>query len=826
MALVTQKYGRQGQANYTLYPLAAQYPAAFHDIAVGTITVPCNIATTPSGTQPDNCIAVSNPITVADQNTGTGSVVEGEIGSGATPYYNAAAGYDLATGLGSVDANILIADWAKLAFATSTTTLTSSASRITHGTAITLAGKVTGTGTPTGQVALMTTNPNPNSLGLTDYTLAAGAYSASLATLPGGTYSLYTRYGGDALNAPSSSAPVNITVTPETSATALELNYNNAFYTSGLNVSYGAPVGLEAISAPTAQLAAVVNCRTAGTTCPAFTPPTGSVTFTESGHTFPAEPLTAGGEGYYTYSATAGTHTISATYSGDASYGPSLSSTATFTVAQNLPILSAAKNTYGNGFKDDGGAKSFSFIVANSNSGSASALPPTGTITFSGGPTGMPASATLTSAISPSTGAIQSVATVLLPATTPTGTFSVTYKYSGDTNYAAVSSTYSLVITAPENTYPTTITASASSPNSTPGAAATITATVTGSTAGGTPTGYITLFSDGSYSGFAALPAGSGTSVTTTFSAASSLFSGGNVLTVEYLPTGSYQASETTVSINESAADFTLQPLLSTLSVPGTQTDVLTLASNRGFTGPVSLSCAITGGLTCSVSPTSVTLASGGTGTTTLTITPPAVLIPGFYSVVVTATDSTGQYLHTATIPVLLANDNIWTINANATLDKLTSAGALTSVSGSAGSVGNLGGIAFDTAGNAWAVNSGNNALLVTSSTGGALTTFTGGGLSTPVSIAVDGAGSLWIANSGNNSVSSFAYTGAAVSGTAGFATSDGLSAPSSISIDATGGVWVTNKSGNSVTHIFGAATPVTTPTASAVTNATLGVRP
>jgi len=38
--------------------------------------------------------------------------------------------------------------------------------------------------------------------------------------------------------------------------------------------------------------------------------------------------------------------------------------------------------------------------------------------------------------------------------------------------------------------------------------------------------------------------------------------------------------------------------------------------------------------------------------------------------------------------------------------------------------------------------------------------------------------------------------------------------------------VWVTNKGGASVTHIFGAAAPVTTPNATAVTNSTVGARP
>lgn len=45
MALVNQKYGRQGQAGFVLYPLKTQFPAAFHDVTHGTNSVPCNITT-------------------------------------------------------------------------------------------------------------------------------------------------------------------------------------------------------------------------------------------------------------------------------------------------------------------------------------------------------------------------------------------------------------------------------------------------------------------------------------------------------------------------------------------------------------------------------------------------------------------------------------------------------------------------------------------------------------------------------------------------------------------------------------------------------------
>ena len=133
MALVNEKYGRQGQADFVLYPLKSQFGAAFHDVTVGTNSVPCSISST-------GCIAVSNPLVV-------GGITEGQIGTGTTPEYNAAAGYNLATGLGSVDASVLLADWGNVTFKTTTTTLTPSSTSFTHGTAITVSGSVTGSTT-------------------------------------------------------------------------------------------------------------------------------------------------------------------------------------------------------------------------------------------------------------------------------------------------------------------------------------------------------------------------------------------------------------------------------------------------------------------------------------------------------------------------------------------------------------------------------------------------------------------------------------------------------------------------------------------------------
>ncbi|HZQ56069.1 MAG TPA: protease pro-enzyme activation domain-containing protein [Bryobacteraceae bacterium] len=92
MALVVQKYGRQGQANYVLYPLAASENLS-----------QCN-ASSQSGLPASTCIF--NDVTSGN------NAVPGEAGYGtATAAYQATFGYDLATGLGSVNVTNLVNQW-------------------------------------------------------------------------------------------------------------------------------------------------------------------------------------------------------------------------------------------------------------------------------------------------------------------------------------------------------------------------------------------------------------------------------------------------------------------------------------------------------------------------------------------------------------------------------------------------------------------------------------------------------------------------------------------------------------------------------------------
>ena len=116
MALIEQKYGAQGQADYILYPLAAQHPSAIHAIATGSKIVPCKQGS------PDCTLSTATDNTEGDYTFG----------------YHASQGFDMATGLGSVDASLLFNNWNSVSFKSTSTSLSLSQTSFPHGTPITV----------------------------------------------------------------------------------------------------------------------------------------------------------------------------------------------------------------------------------------------------------------------------------------------------------------------------------------------------------------------------------------------------------------------------------------------------------------------------------------------------------------------------------------------------------------------------------------------------------------------------------------------------------------------------------------------------------------
>ena len=284
MAIVNQEYGPQGQADYELYPLAGKTSSPYRDITAGGNQVPCTAGT-------PNC---------------TGGELSG---------YAATPGYDLASGLGSVDGNALVTNWNSRSNGTSTTTtLSSSSASFTHGTAVTLKVGVTGSGgTPTGDVALMTDSPLPSNQSEFLFTLANGSASQSRNALPGGSYNIWGNYGGDGTFAPSTSSKTAITVTPEASTLSLQVSESDGSQLSNLSgqqVPYGTYAILNGNPVPTSYFNCVSSCQP-------YTYATGTVTFTDSGNALNTVQVNAEGDAEYsTATLPIGAHSIAASYSG------------------------------------------------------------------------------------------------------------------------------------------------------------------------------------------------------------------------------------------------------------------------------------------------------------------------------------------------------------------------------------------------------------------------------------------------------------------------------------------------------------------------------
>jgi hypothetical protein len=663
MALVNQKYGPQGQADYVLYPLATQFPSTsatpvFNDVTVGTNSVPCNIDDTSIGNFPPNdCIAVAGGgLSVTDKTYGTAT--EGEIGTGTTAEYNAGPNYDLASGLGSVDANNLVTNWNKVTFTSSAVTLTPSQTTFAHGTAITISGAVT-PGAATGNVALETTSTVP--LNLNTFALAGGTYSASVNNLPGGTYDIYGSYSGDGTYAPSTSGKTSITVTPEASTTTLQAldSTANAAFTNGQTISYGMQVLLDA---------GPVGSVSAGNS----TTPTGTVNYLDATTSIGSAPVNSEGKAELNYAPPVSTtpYSITAQYSGDSSYNASTSNTVTFTVAKDQPSLNVYSST-------ESGSQSFNAVsgdgtlivslenqanqTAQGNTGAAyvnSALAPTGMVTITGLPSGTLTSPALAASIDPSTLFVQGVASIPLPAEAA-GTYSITVTYPGDANYAGVSIPGNITITSSTETASTT-TVTASPAALTTQSPITFNVAVAGAAGKAAPTGTVALLFGAYYDGPYTLTAASATTSTVSVTVDSrGLLTGQNPIVAQYSGDSTYAPSYGTLTVTAgSATTYTLSSSGSINLTAGNSGSSTITVTPANFTGTVALSCAVTPSAaastpTCSLGSSSAALNGSASVATMLTVNTTATTLPGNY--VVTVTGTSGSLAFTTSVVLTVA---------------------------------------------------------------------------------------------------------------------------------------------------------------------------
>jgi trimeric autotransporter adhesin len=633
-ALVDQATkSRQGQADVIYYALANKTLSAkpFRDITVGGNEVPCYTGTS-------NCLIYSS---------GPAKGQYAEYG------YVAATGYDRASGLGTVDVANLIAGWSAATFRATTTTLSISPTTFAHGAAVTVKATVapsSGTGTPTGSIGLVSSDTVAYSNNLGAFSLTGGTFGTagvSIDTLPGGTYQVTGEYSGDGAFSGSASAPVTVTVTAEkdtltTSGWMLNPADGNLYpLSAGMWIPYGAQVYLD-----TQPVGVNEANRAPGKTTSA----TGSITFTDKvGTTTKTASIPLNDEGLAEWipaPLAVGSHTIAASYAGDASYAASTAAS-----AATLTVFKGTTTIYVQPMETNvvAGSNVMVDLLLYSDYLPLGGTLPTGTITVTlGGATQTVSSPFKT--WGPTGGATQEVAVTFTKV--PAGILPLTASYSGDANWNGTASLFGSVevlASLPAPTVTLTTTATSYTPNQT----VTLTGTVTGIAGKGVPSGPLFFtWEDGGYSYNSTLqPKTAYSSAFTLTFPASQLANGMNTFIATFKGDAHYSAqSSAPLVITLNASDFSLTTATQEVAVaPGKSgTGTVLVAPINTYTGTVAITCLAPAGITCAAVTAAPTVGTGVSDNITLNVA--STVKAGTYPAVVTATG--GGHTHTAEILV------------------------------------------------------------------------------------------------------------------------------------------------------------------------------
>jgi subtilase family serine protease len=423
MALVNAQAGRQGNANYVLYNLAAndsnytggncvtssstgtpQAPTTgcvFNDVNKGNNAVACS-----SGTP--NCSndsTTTNGFGVLICSASTATTPAWQLCSASdngNPAFQSTPKYDLATGIGSINVGTLLTKWTSAIRTGTTTTLTSPSGGTPSGTKFTATVSVTSTsGTPTGDVSLQAVDGStpPNTLAsFGPFTLTSGSASVSTSLLPPGTAAVQATYGGSTTYAVSTSTPVAIgpvTGTAGSNSSTLTV-YFVGFSSTGAptnpttssqNFQYGTTGYILRITVTGSKYGSAGCSFAYPSTKPSVPCPTGSIQLFDNGNPLTdfltnGQPTNTGNlnnQGFVEdqpINVNAGTHKITATYSGDANYGATGSSnTLTITVTQvptSTTVVSSLSSV------TSGQTVTLTATVATQGAGN----PPTGSVSF------------------------------------------------------------------------------------------------------------------------------------------------------------------------------------------------------------------------------------------------------------------------------------------------------------------------------------------------------------------------------------------------------------------------------------------------------------
>lgn len=500
MALINQKVGSpQGLPLAELYNLAGQQNYSdcssetvtnsntncyFHSIDQGTNSMPCDLGATIGGVNYNgsgwvssqtytginspNCTALNSGDTVG---TLTSTSVKSSANSNGVAY-KAVAGYNMATGLGSLNVYNVVNGWSGFSIGTALSTLnvSLSATTITASQTLTVTINVTPNSgnsnsavTPTGTIVVTGGGYNDNQ------TLTSGSATLTIPadSLSPGAVTLNIYYSGDSTYA-SQTTTQKVTVsavTPTVTVTA-PLNDNSA-NSVPVSVTVSGPAGAQA--------------------------PTGTVTLSGGTYNSTAATLSSAGVANFTIPAgalPAGTNTLTANYSGTSSYYSGATGTTTIIIVSAATVLPTVTVTPTPSTINS----SQSLAVTISVAGSSSNVVPSGYVT-------------LTAAGGYSSGQIAlsggTAKIAILGNTFNAGTVTLTASYSGDAVYAAGSGTGTVTVNASTYSLSATTPAAVS-----PGSSAT--STITGKASTTNYTGTVTLAScslTSSPSGAVSLPA-------------------------------------------------------------------------------------------------------------------------------------------------------------------------------------------------------------------------------------------------------------------------------------------------------------------------------
>jgi hypothetical protein len=385
---------------------------------------------------------------------------------------------------------------------------------------------------------------------------------------------------------------LNISPAPVRTATTTTL-------TSSLNPSaYGQSVTLRA----------TVSAQGSGS-------PAGGVTFVDGGSTLGTVSLSSGTASLSLATFAVGSHSITASYSGNSSFSPS-SSTLTQTVnpASTTTFAAVSPNP-----------SVFGQSITITASVTSSAGVPSGAVTFYNGATALG-----TGSLNSSGQATFSTSTLAAGAHTITASYAATGNFAGNTS-AAVVLTVNKASTAAAIT--------AQTPNLTvPAQPVTVSFTVKPVSPGtGTPTGNVTVSDSTGDSCAAPVAAGACSLPLAT--------AGTKTLTASYTGDSNFNSSAST-DVTHTVIDFSISSSPTSQAVKSVQktTYKLTLAPLNGFAGAISLSCAgLPASSTCSLSPASVSLSASLSATSTVTVQTSKITPKGTYTLIFTGIYGTGS---------------------------------------------------------------------------------------------------------------------------------------------------------------------------------------